>query len=252
MPARASVAAAFLSAFALFPHGSVAADSPIVITQTKAAAGGVTPGDTAGFPVTISQPGSYVLGSHLLPPSNKNGILVTADFVDIDMNGFRLYGGNVAGYGVYVQGKSFGKIHDGTIANFKYDGIRILSPGNAWTVEKMQIVRNSSGIYADPSLYMRILSNSVLLNFNHGIYCGNSCHVEGNTSSDNGHIGIRALTGTVLGNTVYSNGFFGILGANTGFGNNTLVGNRANGPAGAPQVSGVVALHPNICLPTPC
>jgi hypothetical protein len=38
---------------------------PIDITQAKALNGSVAPGDTAGFPVTISVPGSYRLMGNL-------------------------------------------------------------------------------------------------------------------------------------------------------------------------------------------
>jgi hypothetical protein len=36
-----------------------AVDGVVLIDQNKALAGSVTPGDTPGFPVTISLPGSY-------------------------------------------------------------------------------------------------------------------------------------------------------------------------------------------------
>ncbi|NWG73776.1 MAG: hypothetical protein HXY24_04090 [Rubrivivax sp.] len=42
-----------------------AVDGEILITQAKALAGNVTPGDAPGFPVTISQPGKYKLAGHL-------------------------------------------------------------------------------------------------------------------------------------------------------------------------------------------
>ena len=38
-----------------------AVDGVVLIDQSRALAGNVTPGDTAGFPITISQPGSYRL-----------------------------------------------------------------------------------------------------------------------------------------------------------------------------------------------
>ena len=50
--------------FILLLTGTVpafAADGVIEINQARAKAGGVTPGDTPLFPVTISQPGSYRL-----------------------------------------------------------------------------------------------------------------------------------------------------------------------------------------------
>ncbi len=42
-----------------------AVDGVILIDQSKAMAGNITPGDAPGFPVTISQPGSYRLSSNL-------------------------------------------------------------------------------------------------------------------------------------------------------------------------------------------
>ncbi len=46
---------------AALPGTAFAVDGQIAITQARAMAGGVTPGDAPGFPVTITQPGSYVL-----------------------------------------------------------------------------------------------------------------------------------------------------------------------------------------------
>src|SRR6185436_8638324 len=42
-----------------------AVDGTILIDQNRALAGNVTPGDAPGFPVTISQPGSYKLSGNL-------------------------------------------------------------------------------------------------------------------------------------------------------------------------------------------
>ena len=48
-----------------------AADGAILINQQKAQTGSVTTGDTAGFPVTLSQPGSYVLSGNLTVPDQN-------------------------------------------------------------------------------------------------------------------------------------------------------------------------------------
>lgn len=45
-------------------------DGVILINQSRALAGGVTSGDTPGFPVTISQAGSYPLTGNLQPTSS--------------------------------------------------------------------------------------------------------------------------------------------------------------------------------------
>jgi hypothetical protein len=51
--------------------------------------GGCFAGDSSGFPVTLSQSGSYILTSDLqLPDTNTSGIQITADRVSLDMRGF--------------------------------------------------------------------------------------------------------------------------------------------------------------------
>src|SRR5450432_723267 len=61
-----------------------------------------TPGDGAANQFIISQPGSYYLSGNISGVSGKSAILVTANNVTIDLNGFSLVG--IAGslYGVRV------------------------------------------------------------------------------------------------------------------------------------------------------
>ena len=253
MAYRSSCVAALLATLTSgLPISPAAAQGEIIITQAKANAGGVTPGDDPGFPVTLSLPGAYVLGSNLNPPAGKNGLLVTSHNVDIDMNGFRLNGRGVANIGV---DSSFGqsRIHDGFIVAFKSHGISLTGNCNAWTVENMQIIQNGgAGVYGEESVYARYLNNNIVVNGDTGIRCGHYCYVEGNTISDNRLVGVWTHSGTVLGNTIFSNGQYGIIDADgpadTGFGDNTVVGNNNNGD----QVHNVVPLHPNYCSPNPC
>src|SRR6266446_3470936 len=73
-----------------------AVDGVVLIDQNRALAGGVTPGDTPGFPVTISLAGSYRLSGNLtVPNANTTAILITADNVTIDLNGFSIIGPTV-------------------------------------------------------------------------------------------------------------------------------------------------------------
>src|SRR5208283_2371136 len=77
-----------------------AVDGVVLIDQNRALAGGITPGDTPGFPVTISQTGSYRLTGNLtVPDVNTGGIVVTADHVTIDLNGFSIIGPGGTGTG---------------------------------------------------------------------------------------------------------------------------------------------------------
>jgi hypothetical protein len=65
----------------------------IVITQANASGSGIGPGDSPGYPVTITNPGSYKLGSNLLPPSGVDAVDISADFVTLDLNGYTIKGG---------------------------------------------------------------------------------------------------------------------------------------------------------------
>ncbi len=67
-------------------QSSLAQDGHILITQGKALDGGVTPGDAAGFPVSLSRSGSYRLASNLTS-ANHDAISVNAPEVGIDLNG---------------------------------------------------------------------------------------------------------------------------------------------------------------------
>src|SRR5436190_10630805 len=70
-----------------------AVDGIVLIDQNRALAGGVTPGDAPGFPVTISLAGSYRLSGNLtVPDANTTAINITADNVTIDLNGFSIIG----------------------------------------------------------------------------------------------------------------------------------------------------------------
>src|SRR4051794_2564453 len=99
-------AAAFATALAFAEIAGEAFANPIVLTQAAAIQGGITPGDSPGFPITLSQPGSYVLEADLRPTSGVNGIEVTAPYVTIDLNGFLLHGGGVASTGITTTGNA--------------------------------------------------------------------------------------------------------------------------------------------------
>lgn len=88
-----------LSCTAMAAPALFAADGVIEINQVRALAGGVTPGDGPGFPVTITKPGSYLLTSDLDVRNETSPFDVTAVQFDLgsegstlDLNGFSLSG----------------------------------------------------------------------------------------------------------------------------------------------------------------
>src|SRR6266850_592227 len=75
---------------AVVPQGAYAVDGVVLIDQNRALAGNVTPGDAPGFPISITQPGSYRLSGNLTVPAATNGIEISASNVTIDLNGFSI------------------------------------------------------------------------------------------------------------------------------------------------------------------
>ena len=62
-----------------------------VINQGNAATG-IGGGDTPGFPVTITNSGSYILSTNRSPPTGVDAIDITASNVTLDLNGFTIGG----------------------------------------------------------------------------------------------------------------------------------------------------------------
>jgi hypothetical protein len=192
---------------------------------------------------TITQSGSYVVTKNL----NAVGdcIVVKADFVTIDLDGFVLEG-NGTGGGITDQGGV------STVTNFS-NGIsltastgvveRITSAGNTnvGIVMVSGIVRDSTatgnvhntGISVGPrslvtgcnstgndvgigtNIGTTIIGNTVGLNVRHGIVMSGNGTIVNNTSNNNPQTGIHAeCPSVVVGNTAVSNGTnFNLVGA---------------------------------------
>jgi hypothetical protein len=226
---RPYVAATLLAALTLLPAAPAFAAGEILITHAKALAGNVTPGDTAGYPVTISKAGTFQLASTLSVPANKIGIQVTSGFVTIDLNGFLMFGANVAWYGI-TGGVDGVTVKNGTLANFKFDGI--IGSGFFWSIQNVRSVRNGRD----------------------GVTCSWSCHVEASISSLNGRFGLNFTgTGIALGNIIYDNKSFGITSFGfTGYGNNSVLENNNRSQAGTDQTNSANQLDPNLCGISAC
>ncbi len=244
--------ALFASSAILAATPASADDGVVLITQAKAQAGNVTPGDAAGFPVTIAAAGSYRLAGNLQVRSNRNGILVTAAEVSIDLNGFTIDGRDAALTGIVGNQRSL-TVRNGTIRNFKNSGISTV--GALLIVEDMRISENDqNGILNETNGFARVVDSTIFSNGFQGITCAQACHVEGNIVSNNGALsgssGIFIGSGTVLGNTITGNASFGINATlSTGYGNNTITDNNGGGV----QVGGsILELFPNACFPVAC
>lgn len=209
----------FCAAQSITPAAGIADE--ILITQTKALQGGITPGDSPGFPITLTQPGTYKFGSDITPPPGVEGIVVQEADITIDLNGFRLYGmgapclpaspgfspkcaTGIIGYSATTPYHNL-TIRNGTIDGFSRDGIN--GNGYYWIVENMRITANGAyGIVTDDEAF-RIVDSTITANGLSGIYCLGSCHIESNLMAGNGSYGVEIISGlgSLINNTIINN-----------------------------------------------
>ena len=225
-----------------------AVDGVVLINQSGALAGGITPGDTPGFPVTILLPGSYRLSSNLtVPDANTTAIRIFADDVTIDLNGFSIIGPvtclgipvtscSPAGTGNGIdsfQPQSRISIVNGSIVGMGANGVSL--PGTNLRVEKLQAFHNGLTGILMPQRGEGLASDcSAIANGADGISAGT---VTGSYAKGNGHKGILSsgVNGTFTDNIVDSNGGNGIEGQGSITGN-TVTRNQGDGiSAGCPS-----------------
>ncbi len=247
-----------------------AVDGVIEINQDKVDAGGVSFFDGPGFPVTITEQGSYRLTGNLTSSdTGVNAIEIGSGEVTFDLNGFSISGPGHLGsaHGINsTQGNI--RILNGSVKNFPGDGINIT--GGA-VIEDVRAI-NNAGIGIDvgsPASLVKkcgaalnlgsgiragaqssILDSVATGNQGEGIECGTRCTVARNTVSNNMKNGIRADSGsTVESNTSSNNTEDGIrvqdgctIANNSSSGNgsrgicafsgNTVIGNTVSGNTG--------------------
>jgi hypothetical protein len=200
--------------------GSTTPVGVITIDQAKAEAGGVTPGDAPGFPVTLSVPGSYRLASHLtLTDPNVSAIEIQADNVTLDLGGlsistpvtcsglgsaFNCTVNGQQGYGVLQANKSFATVRNGQIRGFR-GGVQL---GTYATVEGLT-VQHSWGFGIAASHHSTVTGNLVATSGT-GIAL-DSGTVRENTVAYTRTAGVNAnATALVLGNRIANIGGFAI------------------------------------------
>jgi hypothetical protein len=229
-------------ALAAISNSLYAVDGIILIDQNRALAGNVTPGDAPGFPVSISQSGSYRLSGNItVPDVNTTAIQITADFVTLDLNGFSIVGPNVctpnpttcsargSGTGVLADDKTTGKgplgvrVLNGAVRGMGLDGISL--KGQVSAVER--VISHSNGDFGINVLTGSVIDSVASVNNGTGI---RAPKVSGSTAEQNGNIGILAFE-LATGNVAVLNGGSGILigSCPSSIVGNTTVGNRGGG-----------------------
>jgi hypothetical protein len=219
--ARAAGALLALAALAPAPDAR-AADGAIEIDATRAAAGGVTPGDAPGFPVTLSQPGSYVLTSNLVQSNVATALLqVTADDVTIDLGGFVLSGPVVctgrpvtsclppgAGAAIAATTASRVHVHDGAVRGTA----RGIELGPGCTVERVRARSvGATGISCSGSggqVRDSVATGNGAVGFSLGSGSLENAVADGNASH-----GVQSDDATLLNVSATSNGGRGVFSA---------------------------------------
>jgi len=217
---RSLIALAFGVSPALVLAGANGGNEPAValIDQARAEAGGVTPGDAPGFPVTLSQGGSYRLAGNLaIGDPNTTAIEVTADNVTLDLGGFAIVGATScsgvpthcfpvgSGDGVRfspANRKAGLTVSNGTIRGMGGHGVTGHSASQGFVVERLRVMSNGGwGISLAGAL---VSDNMVLRNGQHGIM-GHSLQVSRNTVLHNGGVGLFLVKSGYGGNTLVDN-----------------------------------------------
>ena len=150
------------------------------------------PASPAGFPITISQPGSYFLTGNITAPSGKDGIVIATPSATLDLNGFTIAG----------QPPQYGIADDGTVARTNI------------------VIRNGTitgwryGVYG--TFFVRSTFEDLIFTGEHGLDIGSGNTVRRVTATENTFDGITISQrgsyygGTVEDSNLSGNGFAGL------------------------------------------
>ena len=274
-----------LALLAFLPCSSDAAGGAFEINQDCAAAGCFA-GDGAGFPITISTPGSYVLTSDIVvTTAGADAIDVTVSPVDIDLNHHTISGGgSCSGTPAFTCGAGAGYIginqsnggqpavfhvHDGTIRGFTHTppstpaAIYLDQPGET-LLERLTITENGGveaiSVSSAASGTVRLRDAQISRNPFWGVSTASALSaaamtliVENCDFSGNGFIGITNFSAaTVTGSRFNNNGNLAISNGTAttpviALGGNSFHGNNGGGAATQYTISTVRDMGGNTC-----
>jgi len=259
---------AFTLLFFLGTSGrALAVDGVVEINQAKASAGGVTVGDAAGLPVTISEPGSYRLTGNLtIPDISTEGIVITVEGVTLDLNGFAISGPVTCSgsgssvvcspsgfrHGIDANGISRVVVRNGTVRGFA--GIGVFVGTHGWLEHLLVTSNKQYGIFAGDhsvindvtatvngaeGLYLgnlvKVTDSVVTQNLLRGLLCGDGCMIRETTSKQNGLDGLYIGNyGTASSNIAENNEGNGIRVGNSGV--VSFNSSNLNGASGGSQI----------------
>lgn len=251
------------------PAAAFAVDGVIEINAISADTGDITAGDSAGFPVTLSEPGSYRLTGNLSPGSSNHGIEITASGVTIDLNGFSIIGnGSGSSHGIFAQTAAERvTVTNGHVANMGSRGVWLFGPGSQVIGVKsfdngfIGIQMGQQALVADSvakgngSIGILVSDGGVVRNSaahdngDDGIQGGHACVIVDNTSVSNDGDGIFGITGCLFkGNTSRFNQDLGLrmVGA-CGYTQNVFTANIDGDVTGGTQIGDNVCNNGAVC-----
>ena len=156
----------------------------------------VQPGNVSEFPITISQPGSYYFTGNITGVLGKDGILINADNVTLDLNGFTLTTDERIAATVGITDNSIGRtnliVRNGIVRDWA-KGVETPSSKNS-TYEDLTVTDNRGD----------------------GMTIGSGSNLRRVTARNNGNIGLRIMQiantwGSIVEDSNFSgNGGWGI------------------------------------------
>ncbi|MCH8966709.1 MAG: right-handed parallel beta-helix repeat-containing protein [Planctomycetes bacterium] len=167
-----------------------------------------TPGDVGSI-FKITQPGSYYLTGNVTGAVGVTGIVVTADDVTVDLNGFALIGvpESLDGITASVAVNNLA-VHNGTISKWGRTGVDAFDAGNS-QFDNLRVSNNGWGLEIGPG--GTITNCTARNNSNIGILARLGSVVRGCAAMSNGMFGIFAQGNcTVIDCTTTNNTFDGI------------------------------------------
>jgi hypothetical protein len=194
----------------------------VILIYQDTSLGFALPGDSHGFPITITHSGSYRLASNIIvPDADTIAIEIKTNHVSLDLNGFAILGPTVcigtpvtacsplgAGIGVRSVGSNT-IVRNGAVSGMGTNGVEINGTGG-----------RVEGIHAS--------SNGVT-----GIFVHAGVVVLHNTAIANGRSGFSGEDSIALGNVAIGNRLVGFeLGFTSGKGQNVSLVNGDNSIAG--------------------
>ncbi len=228
---RFAVSLLRLATLAFLGTASSIACAQATIDQNKALAGNITPGDTPGFPITISVPGHYKLMGNLNVPAGSAGIRITAPNVTLDLNGFTVRGPgtcswssgnyivtcsqavnwNASGIEIYADGDTVGAVvRNGTVRGFA--GAGIYGAGQGDLISEIHARENAAnGIGISPLGAGGAVVRNAFVEFNGQVGIAGARLIVGSVSQRNGNHGIFGVSTVVHESYVVQNRGHGVM-----------------------------------------